>query len=76
MHRPHRTVSPSGPDGTKQRDKETTMRILAELITALLHVLEFVGTVVLTVVAFVLLLTVGTYNVLRALPHHETQKWA
>lgn len=52
------------------------MRILAELITAFLRVLEFVGTVLLTVVAFVLLLTVGTYNVLRAMPHHETQKWA
>lgn len=51
------------------------MRILAELITALLHVVEFVGTVVLTVLAFVLLLTVGTYNVLRRLPHHETHKW-
>lgn len=52
------------------------MKILAELITAFLHVLEFVGTVILTVLAFVLLLTVSTFNVLRALPHHETKRWA
>lgn len=38
--------------------------------------LDPAGTVVLAVLAFVLLLTVGTFNVLRAVPHHETQKWA
>lgn len=52
------------------------MRALDLLITGFLHVLEFLGTVALTVLTFVLMLTVGALDVLRATPHHATKKWA
>lgn len=52
------------------------MRVLDELVTGFLRVMEFLGTVALTVATFVLMLTVGTLDVLRATPHHATKKWA
>lgn len=52
------------------------MRVLDLLVTGFLHVVEFLGTVALTVLTFVLMLTVGTFDVLRAVPHHATRKLA